>query len=255
MKEHSLLRYLYKVNWVLLRDLLVAAGWTFLLDYPAFFLFMVTLDYEHYLCGMQPRFSVYISFSEIFPYHTMSLIIWLAAFFIAALSIRRTFRQKEQLISVRARLSLSQRQGLTDGLTGIWNRRGFDELMKTTLTNAHNYGHLFSVIFCDVDGFKQYNDTQGHLAGDDALKQIASLLANQIRSNDIVARYGGDEFVTLCPEIDSVGAAIMIERLAVALVPTPLTLSFGVATYPLDGYSTQACLRQLTVGYINPKPS
>jgi diguanylate cyclase (GGDEF)-like protein len=89
-----------------------------------------------------------------------------------------------------------------DGLTGVSNRRHFDEMLETEWKRAQRAGTLLSVIMVDVDHFKQYNDHYGHGAGDTCLKKIASTLSTSVtRAGDFVARYGGEEFVLLIPEI------------------------------------------------------
>ena len=94
----------------------------------------------------------------------------------------------------------------------------------------------------DIDGFKQYNDTYGHLAGDEALRLVAQIMAQQLRNHDSETRYGGDEFVIICPELNDTGAVTLVARLEKALVAAPLMVSFGIATFPKDGETPQALL-------------
>lgn len=144
---------------------------------------------------------------------------------------------------MRDLLARSRTQALTDGLTGIWNRRGFDQLIQTELERAKHFKQPFSVIMADVDGFKQYDDTNGHLAAYEALRTIAQTLATQMRSMDAVARFGGDEFVILCPGLGQEGVNALIARLKTALASAPLSLSLGSATYTSDGETSQALLQ------------
>jgi diguanylate cyclase (GGDEF)-like protein len=101
-----------------------------------------------------------------------------------------------------------------DGLTGIPNRRRFDEALKTEWKRAQRAGATLSIIMADVDHFKNYNDQYGHGAGDACLKRVASeLVASVTRAADMVARYGGEEFVLLAPETDLDGARVLAEQL------------------------------------------
>ncbi|MBR9912547.1 MAG: diguanylate cyclase [Gammaproteobacteria bacterium] len=132
-----------------------------------------------------------------------------------------------------------------DGLTGLFNRRYFDEQYDMHLRQAQRSGVNLSLLIVDIDYFKQYNDSLGHLAGDDCLRLVAGLIKSTMhRPLDLVARYGGEEFVALLPETDAVGAAHMAEQLrqcvAERQIDHPaapggvLTVSIGVATTRMD---------------------
>lgn len=128
---------------------------------------------------------------------------------------------------------------VTDGLTGVKNRRAFqDELAKQFALARRNCRSL-SVILLDVDNFKSYNDTFGHPAGDRVLVEAAQILGHQARVSDFVARYGGEEFVIILPETDKEEACRVAERVRVALenhqwTELRVTASFGVATLTDD---------------------
>jgi diguanylate cyclase (GGDEF)-like protein len=101
-----------------------------------------------------------------------------------------------------------------DGLTGMYNRRYFDEAIIRTIKTASRTGGLLSLMMIDIDFFKQYNDTYGHIAGDDCLKTVASILsASVLRPDDFVARYGGEEFAVVMPGVDETGARTVAERM------------------------------------------
>lgn len=101
-----------------------------------------------------------------------------------------------------------------DGLTGIANRRYFDEYLEREWKRAIRCGKPLSLIMCDIDYFKAYNDTYGHLNGDECLKKVALALSDTIkRPGDLVARYGGEEFAVVLPETDQHGAVIIAEIL------------------------------------------
>ncbi len=225
-----------------LYDLLIGVLWALLAGMPLFVLQTMTLLYEHYLSGEVTSFSLTTALLDAIQFHPISASMWLAAEFITALTIRRTFRRQTQMLFVQDSLTRSRTQALTDGLTGVWNRRGLDQLMQAELERAKQFKQPFSVIMADVDGLKQYNDTKGHLAADDVLRTIAQTLATQMRSVDAVARFGGDEFTIVCSGLGQERVNALIARLKTALASAPLNLSLGSATYPLDGETSQALL-------------
>ncbi len=129
-----------------------------------------------------------------------------------------------------------------DGLTGIVNRRYFEEYFAREWTRSVRTGEPLSLIMCDIDYFKYYNDTYGHLKGDECLRQVAEALKNAVnRAGDLVARFGGEEFIVVLPETDLEGAVKVAEVLRdkvaslkieheKSLVSNYLTISLGVAT-------------------------
>lgn len=225
-----------------LYDLLIAALLDLLVGMPLFVLQYTTLLYEHYPSGETTSYSLTTALSDAIQFHPVSMSLWLVVVFITVLSIRRSFRRQAQMLFMRDLLARSQTQALTDGLTGVWNRRGFDQLLQVELKRAKHLTQPFSVIMADVNGLKHFNDTNGHLTADDALRTIAQILANQMRSADAVARFGGDEFVILCSELGQEGVNALIARLKTALASAPLSLSLGSATHPSDGETSQALI-------------
>ncbi|PPK92406.1 diguanylate cyclase (GGDEF)-like protein [Kineococcus xinjiangensis] len=128
----------------------------------------------------------------------------------------------------------------TDGLTGLANRRAFDEALAAELAQAESPAGTFSVVLVDLDHFKVLNDTHGHLAGDDALRAVGRLLQRSLREGATAARYGGEEFVVLLPGTDREDAVAVAERLRRGIAttedgPVPVTASLGVACFPADG--------------------
>ena len=126
-----------------------------------------------------------------------------------------------------------------DGLTQIFNKRYFLEALDREMGRAHRYHRDLSLIMFDIDHFKRINDTYGHLAGDYALKQLASVLKTRIRREDILARYGGEEFAIVLPEIDRYNAVQFGEKVRRIIEQTrfvfegteiPLTISVGVSS-------------------------
>ncbi len=131
-----------------------------------------------------------------------------------------------------------------DSLTGLYNHRAFYERLEEESERARAGGRKLSLLMIDIDHFKTYNDTLGHLQGDLVLREVAYLIRNSIRPGDIACRYGGDEFAVLCPGADKTAAREVGERLRTAVelkklcadgAPgRPVTLSAGVATFPDD---------------------
>jgi diguanylate cyclase (GGDEF)-like protein len=100
-----------------------------------------------------------------------------------------------------------------DGLTGLANRRCFDDTLYAEWSRAMRQKQPLSLLMVDVDNFKAYNDAHGHLGGDECLKRIAGAVAGEMRANDLVARYGGEEFAVILPNQSLKGAAIVAERI------------------------------------------
>ena len=122
-----------------------------------------------------------------------------------------------------------------DGMTGLKNHRAFQERLEFEFQRAMRYSMPLSLLLLDVDSFKQFNDTFGHLAGDEVLKTVAQVLQDNARGVDFVARYGGEEFVVILPHADEAASMAIGERLRAAIenVVWPLrsvTASFGIST-------------------------
>jgi diguanylate cyclase (GGDEF)-like protein/putative nucleotidyltransferase with HDIG domain len=136
----------------------------------------------------------------------------------------------------------------TDVLTGLLNRRGFEEAFELELERARRGGHALSVLVGDLDHFKQINDRFGHHRGDVALTRASEILEQRKRRIDTVARLGGEEFALIVPEADEHAAYMLAERLRTALRedfrdgPGPVTISFGVASFPAHGDSYETLL-------------
>ena len=129
-----------------------------------------------------------------------------------------------------------------DSLTGLFNARTFHRRMVEEVERADRSGQQLSLLMLDVDYFKHFNDTYGHMAGDQLLRDLSTLLLAEVRVIDTVARYGGEEFALLLPDTGSERAFVVAERLRTGIekmrydgLPEPVTASIGVATYPDDG--------------------
>jgi diguanylate cyclase (GGDEF)-like protein len=147
-----------------------------------------------------------------------------------------------------------QQQSITDGLTGIKTRRFFLEAVTAEWKRASRSGRPFSVVLADMDKFKEVNDKMGHLEGDLVLARVGRLLEQKCRQSNVVARYGGDEFVILMPETGVEQAQILSERLRLWIATDPMlnerhiTGSFGVASYPLHGSTVEEIIRVADAG-------
>lgn len=134
--------------------------------------------------------------------------------------------------------TLTWLRSLIDPLTKLYTRYHFSELLEHHFNKAVSENGELCVVMCDIDNFKNINDTYGHLTGDEVLKEVARILRDNVRSTDVVARFGGEEFVLLFPSTGREEALIVVERLRrltrdITKFPFKITLSYGVAVYPL----------------------
>lgn len=146
-------------------------------------------------------------------------------------------QQIEMAITIAGLFEEVKAQAVTDGLTGLYNRRYFEEYLKKEVTRALRQQQAFSIVGLDLDHLKQINDKYGHAYGDLAIKTVANVLKKNARSIDTAARMGGEEFNVILPGVDSKGAMIAAERIRKALESEQLdtighvTASIGVATF------------------------
>ena len=142
-------------------------------------------------------------------------------------------------------LERSQEEAVTDGLTGLYNQKYFYSRLKEEIERAERNQKPVSVIFCDLDCFKSFNDINGHALGDMALREISRIINESKRAIDLAARYGGEEFALILPETDSSGAQIIAHRIRRRIAgfsfetrsrsSSLLTASVGLASFPGDG--------------------
>ena len=153
--------------------------------------------------------------------------------------LKKSNQELERLNTIFKELSIR------DGLTGLYNHRRFQEALALEIERGRRYQRTFSLIFFDVDNFKIYNDTHGHLEGDRLLQTLAQLVSKRVRKVDLVARYGGEEFIILLPETTALQALQLAEdiRFMIAEHTFPgyasmpggkITVSIGVANFPGD---------------------
>lgn len=151
---------------------------------------------------------------------------------------------------------------LKDELTGVYNRRYFNDRFNREIKRAERYGHPISGIMIDIDYFKKFNDTYGHHVGDEVLKGVAQQLGVGLRDCDVLARFGGEEFVIILPETNKEGAAIVAEKTRARIsermwefrnalrsdtnpdefIRKQITISLGITTFPEDGNDVNALM-------------
>ncbi len=129
---------------------------------------------------------------------------------------------------------------VTDSLTGLPNRRSFQEIYPRSVEEAVSAGRPLTLMLVDVDHFKRINDTRGHPAGDDKLRELAQAFGDVTRRSDIVARYGGDEFIVVAPDTARGDAMALAERLRAAAGNCGISVSVGVALFPGDALRQEA---------------
>jgi diguanylate cyclase (GGDEF)-like protein len=152
---------------------------------------------------------------------------------------------REELRVTKERLDDQERLVLTDGLTGVWNRRYLEMALSDALQRGQRRKRPFAVLMVDLDHFKKVNDTYGHQRGDDVLVELCRRIRSSLRTHlDVLARYGGEEFVILLPETNPQGAFIVAQKIRRLVRAEPfgegedglrVTVSIGLSSYPGDG--------------------
>jgi diguanylate cyclase (GGDEF)-like protein len=149
------------------------------------------------------------------------------------------------------RFSRAEELSITDGLTGVYNYRYMRSALDKEIARSKRFRDEFSIIMLDVDHLKEYNDVHGHLRGSEVLRCLAQVVIGELRSADILAKYGGDEFVIILPQTGRGGAKILAERIRAAVEAhefpgeeegMQITSSMGIATYPEDAQATRELL-------------
>jgi diguanylate cyclase (GGDEF)-like protein len=155
----------------------------------------------------------------------------------------RLSRQNAVLRKEIARLQTYRAMAYRDPLTGLWNRRYFEERLKEEISRSQRAGssRKFSVLVVDINDFKSVNDTHGHQTGDGTLRWVGLFLTDQLRTHDVPCRTGGDEFTVLLPDLASDDCGRILDRLRDKLKQAnagreiPIYLSLGAASWPEDG--------------------
>jgi len=161
---------------------------------------------------------------------------------------------------------IREKEAITDPLTSLHNYRYFRTESGRELLRSDRYNKPFSLAIVDIDNFKPYNDTHGHLAGDKVLQALAKLLKQNTRKSDTIARYGGDEFIIILPELKSKQAKSLAEKLCETMHQSPelkkldlksvgLSISVGIASYPENGKTIDKLLKKADSALYNAKKS
>jgi diguanylate cyclase (GGDEF)-like protein len=139
----------------------------------------------------------------------------------------------------------------TDGMTGLFNHRYFQEALGREISRSRRYGAPVSLLYMDIDHFKKFNDTYGHQIGDEVLKVVSRTIRRNLRDSDVPCRYGGEELVGILPDTDQKGALIAGEKIRKAIESlkfpvggknVKITISVGVSTYPLNAETKETLI-------------
>jgi diguanylate cyclase (GGDEF)-like protein len=151
---------------------------------------------------------------------------------------------------------------ITDSLTGLYNRHHLIETLAGEVARSRRHNRAFTLLIMDIDHFKSYNDTYGHLAGDEALRRTGVLLKESIRSCDYAARYGGEEFILILPETEAEDGVETAERIRNLIAekdmgsgenPLKVTISAGVASFPRDGDDPHSLMKRADMALYEAK--
>jgi diguanylate cyclase (GGDEF)-like protein len=193
--------------------------------------------------GITAFLGIYLAFSISEPVRGFQMGALAVLAFAVALFQRSMIAQRDSRMSELARQNAQIRAfARLDPLTGLPNRAALDARLAEEVERSVRYGQPLSILFVDIDHFKEINDTRGHQVGDEVLQSMASVLRSTIRTPDFVARYGGEEFVIIAPGTWTADGAVLggriqdaVARLAPQPLGGPITVSIGIAGVPEHG--------------------
>ncbi|OLC28433.1 MAG: hypothetical protein AUH31_09160 [Armatimonadetes bacterium 13_1_40CM_64_14] len=177
------------------------------------------------------------------PFESVVTLIFVSINVFTGMVLERLRAERAERRVLRARLA---ELAITDPLTSLYNRRHFEDILRAEIDRIRRYGGHCALAMIDLDFFKNYNDTLGHLAGDALLRELGALLRGQMRTTDVLARYGGEEFALVMVNTAKDEAQTVMERLRTLVEEYPfrggsiqpfgrLTVSVGIASCPQDG--------------------
>ncbi len=169
--------------------------------------------------------------------------------------LKALLKKKKYLDKLHVNYDTALHYAITDRRTGLYNHGYFEHMLEVEVKRSNRHKHPLALIMIDIDDFKQYNDTLGHLAGDEILGVLGQLIKNNIREVDLGARYGGEEFAIILPYTDLEGArksAARIKKIItshpfdphISIPSKPLTISMGIAAYPSDSISVHELVQR-----------
>jgi len=222
---------------------------TFLTDYHRAFRHTLTVIVLLLLITLLQNNGSFFSSEQIMAMLTFD-IMFIFAYFVSGY-LSKNMHTNESLL--KELLQQTQELSIRDGLTGLYNQMHFFELLNLETKKSQRHSLNFSLIMFDVDHFKNFNDHNGHLQGSETLKKIGTIMKSKFRTTDLLAKYGGDEFVIILPQADKVGAYLAAERLRESVEKQvfpgaetqplkKLTISIGLASYPEHGQSDEEIL-------------
>jgi diguanylate cyclase (GGDEF)-like protein len=176
-------------------------------------------------------------------------------------AVAELMKENETLRRELAELETYRTLAYRDELTGLWNRRYFDERLAEEVSRARRDQVRLSVMVADVNDLKVVNDTLGHAAGDRLIRWVATFLKETLRAHDVCCRIGGDEFAVILPGVDAAVCGALIVRLRASLAEAserrdqPVTVSLGAATYPGDATGPRGLLAQADEAMYRDKRS
>ena len=169
--------------------------------------------------------------------------------------LKALLKKKEYLDRLHVNYDTALHYAITDKRTGLYNHGYFEHMLDVEVKRSSRHKHPLALIMIDIDDFKQYNDTLGHLAGDEILRELGQLIKNNIREVDLGARYGGEEFAIILPYTDLAGAQIGAKRIKkvisshpfdpqISIPSKPMTISMGIAAYPANAMTPQELVQK-----------